>query len=241
MTADLAIAEPAPVIERTQFKPAVLKSANNPYQQFLPSRRQGDDYYGHFESGSLAREFYFNGTRIPIRAADDGEEIRDLLTPSYPEIATATLTGRRIPATRFATLQPRHRLEGVSRARREMTREELAACSWPKRRGSSAANLILRGIQCKIMRPIERHRRSRSTLCRDRQDSAAGATRTAFATWRNDRSLDRASFAFIGESTTIHAQSRTTLQLCARWCARNWATQDLSRLAAVRFDLPNPP
>ena len=33
-----------------------------------------------------------------------------------------------------------------------------------------------------IMRPIERHRRSRSTLCRDRQDSAAGATRTAFAT-----------------------------------------------------------
>jgi hypothetical protein len=33
-----------------------------------------------------------------------------------------------------------------------------------------------------IMRPIERHRRGHSTLCRDRQDSAAGATGTAFAT-----------------------------------------------------------
>ena len=34
----------------------------------------------------------------------------------------------------------------------------------------------------RIMRPIERHRRGHSTLCRERQDFAAGATRTAFAT-----------------------------------------------------------
>jgi len=33
-----------------------------------------------------------------------------------------------------------------------------------------------------IMRPIERHRRGHSTLCRDRQDSAADAAGTAFAT-----------------------------------------------------------
>jgi PRTRC genetic system protein C len=43
---------------------------------------------------SLSREFYFNGTRIPDPAPQmTAEEIRDLLTPSYPEIATATLTG----------------------------------------------------------------------------------------------------------------------------------------------------
>ena len=33
-----------------------------------------------------------------------------------------------------------------------------------------------------IVRPIERNRRGHPTLCRNRQDSAAGATRTAFAT-----------------------------------------------------------
>ena len=43
---------------------------------------------------SLPREFYFNGMRIPDPAPQmTAEEIRDLLTPSYPEIATATLTG----------------------------------------------------------------------------------------------------------------------------------------------------
>ena len=43
---------------------------------------------------SLPREFHFNGTRIPDPAPQmTAEEIRDLLTPSYPEIATATLTG----------------------------------------------------------------------------------------------------------------------------------------------------
>ena len=42
----------------------------------------------------LLREFYYNGVRIP----DPGpglsvEQVRDLLTPTYPEIATATLSG----------------------------------------------------------------------------------------------------------------------------------------------------
>ena len=42
----------------------------------------------------LPREFYFNGTRIPDPAPQmTAEEIRDLLSPSYPEIATATLIG----------------------------------------------------------------------------------------------------------------------------------------------------
>ena len=52
---------------------------------------------------SLPREFYFNGTRIPDPAPQmTAEEIRDLLTPSYPEIATATLTGPEDTGTRFA-------------------------------------------------------------------------------------------------------------------------------------------
>jgi PRTRC genetic system protein C len=42
----------------------------------------------------LLREFNFNGVRIPDPAPNmTVEEVRDLLTPSFPEIATATLTG----------------------------------------------------------------------------------------------------------------------------------------------------
>lgn len=43
---------------------------------------------------TLLREFYFNGARIPDPAPDmTVEEVREFLTPTYPEIATATLTG----------------------------------------------------------------------------------------------------------------------------------------------------
>lgn len=43
---------------------------------------------------AMEREFYFNGTRIPDPSPKmTVEEVRDLLTPTYPEIATATLTG----------------------------------------------------------------------------------------------------------------------------------------------------
>jgi PRTRC genetic system protein C len=46
------------------------------------------------KTSELLREFYYNGVRIP----DPGpnmtvEQVRDLLTPTYPEIATATLSG----------------------------------------------------------------------------------------------------------------------------------------------------
>jgi PRTRC genetic system protein C len=42
----------------------------------------------------LLREFYFNGVRIPDPAPGMSvEEVREFLTPTYPEIATATLTG----------------------------------------------------------------------------------------------------------------------------------------------------
>ena len=43
---------------------------------------------------ALHREFFYNGTRIPDPAPNlSVEEVRELLTPSYPEIATAALAG----------------------------------------------------------------------------------------------------------------------------------------------------
>jgi PRTRC genetic system protein C len=46
------------------------------------------------KTAPLLREFYYNGVRIP----DPGpgmtvEQVRELLTPIYPEMATASLTG----------------------------------------------------------------------------------------------------------------------------------------------------
>ena len=43
---------------------------------------------------SMPREFLFQGSRIPDPDPNmDVEQVRELLTPSYPEIATATMTG----------------------------------------------------------------------------------------------------------------------------------------------------
>ena len=43
---------------------------------------------------ALQREFLYNGTRIPDPAPNlTVEQVRELLTPSYPEIATASLAG----------------------------------------------------------------------------------------------------------------------------------------------------
>jgi len=53
---------------------------------------------------ALHREFFYNGTRIPDPAPNlTVEQVRELLTPSYPEIATASLAGRRTPEMPFAT------------------------------------------------------------------------------------------------------------------------------------------
>ena len=43
---------------------------------------------------TLQREFFYNGTRIPDPAPNlSVEQVRELLTPTWPEIATATLEG----------------------------------------------------------------------------------------------------------------------------------------------------
>ena len=45
------------------------------------------------EAQVLLREFNYNGVRIPDPAPQMSvEQVRDLLTPQFPEIATATLT-----------------------------------------------------------------------------------------------------------------------------------------------------
>jgi len=43
---------------------------------------------------TLQREFFYNGTRIPDPAPNlSVEQVRELLTPTWPELATATLEG----------------------------------------------------------------------------------------------------------------------------------------------------
>jgi len=43
---------------------------------------------------ALQREFFYKGTRIPDPAPNlSVEPVRELLTPTWPEIATATLSG----------------------------------------------------------------------------------------------------------------------------------------------------
>jgi len=43
---------------------------------------------------ALVREFHYNGIRIPDPGSDlSVEQVRDLLTPMWPELATATLEG----------------------------------------------------------------------------------------------------------------------------------------------------
>jgi PRTRC genetic system protein C len=46
------------------------------------------------QAEALLREFNYSGVRIPDPAPQMSvEQVRDLLTPQFPEIATATLTG----------------------------------------------------------------------------------------------------------------------------------------------------
>jgi PRTRC genetic system protein C len=46
------------------------------------------------QASALPREFFYSGSRIPDPDPKmDIEQVRDLLAPSYPEIATATMTG----------------------------------------------------------------------------------------------------------------------------------------------------
>jgi PRTRC genetic system protein C len=46
------------------------------------------------EVETLQREFFYNGSRIPDPVPNlSVEEVRELLTPTWPELATATFEG----------------------------------------------------------------------------------------------------------------------------------------------------
>jgi len=48
----------------------------------------------NLKTEALLREFHYNGIRIPDPGSElTVEQVRDLLTPAYPEIATATVSG----------------------------------------------------------------------------------------------------------------------------------------------------
>jgi PRTRC genetic system protein C len=48
----------------------------------------------NLKAESLLREFNYNGVRIPDPAPQMSvEQVREMLIPSFPEIATASLTG----------------------------------------------------------------------------------------------------------------------------------------------------
>ena len=93
-----------------------------------------------------------------------------------------------------------------------------------------------------IVRPIERHRRGHSTLCRDRQDSATGATRTAFATGvvTLAPAFSQALPSLVGVRTdyTHEANRELLFQLCAALVheglgdQNTWKQADVS---AIRF------
>lgn len=49
---------------------------------------------------ALHREFFYNGVRIPDPGPElTVEQVRDLLTPNYPEIATASVSGPEATST----------------------------------------------------------------------------------------------------------------------------------------------
>ena len=57
-------------------------------------RRPTDRNMSSLKVETLHREFFYNGTRIPDPAPGMSvEQVRELLTPAHPELATATLEG----------------------------------------------------------------------------------------------------------------------------------------------------
>jgi PRTRC genetic system protein C len=48
----------------------------------------------NLKAEALLREFHYNGVRFPDPGPDlTVEQVRDLLTPNFPEIATASVSG----------------------------------------------------------------------------------------------------------------------------------------------------
>src|ERR1700750_186767 len=80
------------------------------------------------QASTLPREVFYNGSRIPDpNPKMQIDQVRELLTPSYPEIATATMTGPEDTGA-CATPSPEPSVRKVKvMPRSEMTREDLVA------------------------------------------------------------------------------------------------------------------
>jgi PRTRC genetic system protein C len=55
---------------------------------------KGKTKMSQLKAEAMLREFHYNGIRIPDPGPElTVDQVRDLLTPSYPEIATASISG----------------------------------------------------------------------------------------------------------------------------------------------------
>jgi PRTRC genetic system protein C len=79
--------------EKAEFGNTLLHflEAGSHTPERCPSRRHS---MNTLKAEALVREFHYNGIRIPDPGPDlTVEQVRDLLTPNYPEIATASVSG----------------------------------------------------------------------------------------------------------------------------------------------------
>jgi PRTRC genetic system protein C len=86
----------------TQFLPMFRKGAINDNDSSKPKTavqtpdnpQKGKTKMSTLKAEALLREFHYNGIRIPDPGPElTVEQVRDLLTPNYPEIATASVSG----------------------------------------------------------------------------------------------------------------------------------------------------
>jgi PRTRC genetic system protein C len=74
----------------------VSTAADFLFQSHVPPIRDNQEklFMSGLKVEALQREFFYNGSRIPDPAPNlSVEQVRELLTPTWPEIATATLEG----------------------------------------------------------------------------------------------------------------------------------------------------
>jgi PRTRC genetic system protein C len=91
MSPGFSVDEDLPTHSATMTRLAERRISNHA-STFLAKRRQIK--MSHLKAEALLREFHYNGIRIPDPGPElTVEQVRDLLTPNYPAIATASVSG----------------------------------------------------------------------------------------------------------------------------------------------------
>jgi PRTRC genetic system protein C len=124
----------------------------------------------------LLREFNYNGVRIPDPAPQMSvEQVRDLLTPTFPEIATATLTGPEDTGTTCATpsAAPSDR-RGEPCPRPQCRKKNWWSCSQEGRRTASGSQ-----SHSGEASPMQRILRSRTRSLRSHEPACGGGKPSA--------------------------------------------------------------